>query len=112
MLQYAIMLEDLVMYRVNVAAILLNIGYIGFYYLYCSEKWHQVFKPSAVGVALIAVLLAYIGYEDPELIESRYGLIVTVLMLLLLGSPLLELVSGCQKYFVFVCVNDDHNTIV
>lgn len=93
MLQYAIMLEDLAMYRVNLAAILLNVGYIVFYYLYCYEKWHQIFKPSAVGVGIIAVLLAYIGYEDPELIESRYGFIVTVLMLFLLGSPLLEVVS-------------------
>lgn len=100
MLQYSIMLEDLAMYRVNLAAILLNVGYIIFYYLYCSEKWHQIFKPSAFGALLVAVLLAYIGYEDPELIESRYGLIVTILMLCLLGSPLLELV---RKFF-HVCL--------
>lgn len=93
MLQYAIMLEDLAMYRVNLAAVILNVAYIAFYYLYCSEKWQQIYKPSAFGALLIAVLLGYIGYEDPELIESRYGLIMTVLMLCLLGSPLLELVS-------------------
>lgn len=93
MLQYAIMLEDLAMYRVNLAAILLNVGYIAIYYLYCSEKWHQIFKPSAFGVLLIAVLLGYIGYEDPELIENRYSFIVTILMLGLIGSPLLEVVS-------------------
>lgn len=103
MLQYAIMLEDLAMYQVNLAAILLNVGYIVFYYLYCSEKWHQIFKPSAVGAALIAVLLAYIGYEDPELLESRYGLIITILMLLLLGSPLLEVVSA-NASFCFIIV--------
>lgn len=97
MLQYAIMLEDLAMYRVNLAAIVLNVVYIGVYYLYCSEKWHQIYKPSAFGALLVAVLLGYIGYEDPELIESRYGLIVTILMLLLIGSPLLELV---RKKFV------------
>lgn len=93
MLQYAIMLEDMAMLQVNVAAIVLNLIYVGFYYVYCSEKWHEVFKPSAIGVALVAVLLAYISYEDPELIEMRYGLIITVLMLLLLGSPLIEVVS-------------------
>lgn len=99
MLQYAIMLEDLAMYRVNVAAIFLNIGYVLFYYLYCSQKWHQILKPSAVATVIIAVLLSYIGYEDPSLIESRYGLIVTVLMLALMGSPLLEVVSFRFDYF-------------
>lgn len=93
MLQYAIMLEDMAMLQVNIAAIVLNLIYLGFYYLYCSEKWNEIFKPTALGVALIAVLLAYINYEDPSLIETRYGLIVTVLMLLLLGSPLIEVVS-------------------
>lgn len=99
MLQYGILLEDMAMLQVNTAAIVLNIAYTIFYYLYCTEKWNEIYKPSAFGAALVAVLVAYINYEDPSLVETRYGLIVTVLMLLLLGSPLLEVVS-CFCYFV------------
>lgn len=99
MLQYAIMLEDMAMFQVNTAAIILNLAYAVFYYVYCSQKWNEILKPAALGVTLVNILLVYINYEDPELVENRYGLIMTILMLLLLGSPLLEVVSINVFYF-------------
>ena len=44
-------------------------------------------------IAFVAVFLGYAQWEKPELIEFRYGVIVTVLLLLLIASPLVHLVS-------------------
>jgi len=42
--------------------------------------------------AFVAALIAYVYWEDPDVVEFRYGLIITVLLMLLIGSPLLSLV--------------------
>jgi hypothetical protein len=45
------------------------------------------------GVVFTGSLLYYAHfYEDEKLVEDRFGAILTVLMLLLLASPLLSLV--------------------
>jgi len=91
MLKYSAMLEDTAMFVVNLSAIVLNVVYSAFYYAYSEDKSSEVHKPLVYGSALIAVLLGYAGWEDPALIEYRFGFIVTVLMLILMGSPLIEL---------------------
>lgn len=92
MLQYGIMLQDPAMFNVNMAAIILNAFYLLFYYSYTKVK-SEVIKSISIGVAVAAVFLAYARMENPDNVEYRFGLIVTVLMLALLGSPLLEVVS-------------------
>jgi solute carrier family 50 protein (sugar transporter) len=89
MLKYGLLLQDDVMLVVNVTAIVLNAIYCAFYYLYSGDKWNELFKPLSVSMGLVAVLWGYCAWEDPTLLEFRYGLIVTILMLLLLGNPLL-----------------------
>jgi solute carrier family 50 protein (sugar transporter) len=89
MLKYGLLLQDDVMLVVNVTAIVLNAIYCAFYYLYSADKWNELFKPLSVSMGLVAVLWGYCAWEDPTLLEFRYGLIVTILMLLLLGNPLL-----------------------
>lgn len=93
MLKYALILDDPVMLQVNVAAISLNIVYIIVYYLYSQKKWEELYVPLSYGTALVAASLSYAGWENPENLEYRYGLYVTVLMLLLLGAPLADLVN-------------------
>ncbi|KRT82626.1 hypothetical protein AMK59_4817, partial [Oryctes borbonicus] len=90
-LKYALMLQDKAMFQVNMAAITLNLMYIICYYTYCSNKWEEVYKPALRGIGLVSALSLYIRWEDPSKIEFRYGLIVTILMLLLMGSPLMEI---------------------
>ncbi|KAH0818742.1 hypothetical protein GEV33_004049 [Tenebrio molitor] len=89
MLKYGLLLQDDVMLVVNVTAIVLNAIYCAFYYLYSGDKWNELFKPLSISMGLVAVLWGYCAWEDPTLLEFRYGLIVTILMLLLLGNPLL-----------------------
>lgn len=91
-LKFAILLNDPNMFNVNVAAILLNSLYLGFYLTYALDKYQEVIVPALKGSALIAILLTYVAYENPDLVEFRYSFIVTALMLLLMGSPLAEVV--------------------
>lgn len=93
MLKHGLLLNDPAMLQVNVAAIFLNIMYTMFYYMYSREKYRDVLKPLGIGALIVAIFLGYAEIEDPKNLEFRYGLIVTVLMLLLLGSPLLHVVS-------------------
>lgn len=95
MLKHGLLLNDPAMLQVNVAAILLNILYTTFYYWYSEDKVGDVLKPLGIGAVVVAIFLGYAQVEDPQNLEFRYGLIVTVLMLLLLGSPLIQLVSVC-----------------
>ena len=44
--------------------------------------------------AYVATLIAYVFWEDPDVVEFRYGIIITVLLMLLIASPLLSLVSS------------------
>ncbi|KAF5278450.1 hypothetical protein FQA39_LY05939 [Lamprigera yunnana] len=91
MLKYSLILNDTAMLVVNLAAVILNVLYTAFYLIYSQDKVVEIFKPLSYGVALIACLFGYTSWEKEELIEERYGLIVTILLLVLIGSPLLEL---------------------
>lgn len=51
------------------------------------------FSALGKGAALTAVLIGYAQWESEDLVEYRFGMIVTVLMLTLIGAPLLSLVS-------------------
>lgn len=92
-LKYALILQDKAMFQVNMAAIVLNVMYLICYYIYCKYKWEDLYKPCLRGMGLIAAISMYLRWEDPSKLEYRYGLLVTVLMLLLMGSPLMEIVS-------------------
>jgi len=46
------------------------------------------------GTAFVAALLAYVFWEDPDIVEFRYGIIITALLMLLIASPLASLVSS------------------
>lgn len=93
MLKYGLLLNDAAMIKVNVAAIVLNSIYSVFFYKFAEDKYEEVLKPTSYGVALLAVLLGYAQLESSENIEYRFGLILTLLMLALLGAPLLDVVS-------------------
>lgn len=50
-------------------------------------------KLIAKTLGLASIFLAYAKFENPEYIEFRYGLLTTVLLLMLIGTPLMNLVS-------------------
>ncbi|XP_025828943.1 sugar transporter SWEET1-like [Agrilus planipennis] len=97
MLKYSMMLNDSSMFVVNLAAVLLNIIYTFFFNKYSRCKKQDIHQPIMWGTILMTVIFAYTFWEEEELIEYRYGLIVTVLMLGLLGSPLIEVREIVRK---------------
>ncbi|KAJ8979505.1 hypothetical protein NQ317_015683 [Molorchus minor] len=94
MLRLGLLMNDAAMIQVNVAAVFLNILYTAFYYVYSSDKYEEVLKPLGIGSTIAAVILGYAQLENPENLEFRYGLITTVLMLLLLGAPFIRSASS------------------
>lgn len=89
-LKFGYILRDDKMIQVNLAGLALNILYTMVYFQYSHEKvkvWAQI---GASG-ALSAALIAYAQMEDPALVETRFGTIITVLMFSLIASPLFGL---------------------
>jgi len=90
-LKYGFLLSDDTIINVNVVAIVLNTIYSVFYYQYAQNKYEEVLKPLAFGVGLAAFVLGYAAVESNENIEFRFGIILTLLLLGLLGAPLASL---------------------
>lgn len=86
------------MIKVNIAAIFLNIVYSLFFYQFAEDKVVEVLKPLSFAFAIVAVILGYAGFENPDNLEYRFGFILTLLSLALLGAPLKDLVSLCDIY--------------
>lgn len=81
------------MFQVNIAAIILNVLYTLLYAYYSTSKWEEVYKSVGLGMALVFGIFSYVAMETPENLEFRYGFLITILSLLLLASPLTEIVS-------------------
>ncbi|XP_066261116.1 sugar transporter SWEET1-like [Euwallacea similis] len=88
MLKYGLLLNDPAMIKVNVVAIVLNIIYSIFFYKFAEDKYEEIYKPISMGIGVLAILLGYTELENPKNLEFRFGLILTILMLALLGAPL------------------------
>lgn len=97
-IQFGQMLQDDAMIQVNFIGLALNIVYVCAFYLYTvgpakNKVWGQI----GIAGAVVAGLLSYVQYEDPKLVEFRFGVILTVILLLLIGMPLLGLGDILKK---------------
>ncbi|XP_076234020.1 sugar transporter SWEET1 [Calliopsis andreniformis] len=90
MLQYAWILRDVAMINVNLFGLFTNAAYMAIYYYYSPQVKETLALIGKVAT-FVMVFLTYAQVEDPEKIEFRFGLIVTVLLLLLIASPLVHL---------------------
>lgn len=90
MLRYALMLQDPTMINVNVFGLLTNIAYVAVFYCFAPQR-NETHTLIAKVAAFVTVFLVYAHLEDSGKIEFRFGLITTVLLLLLIGSPLVHL---------------------
>jgi solute carrier family 50 protein (sugar transporter) len=59
-----------------------------------SFKQRELQKQIFYTIAFVAALIAYVFWESPDIVEFRYGIIVTALLMLLVASPLISLVSS------------------
>lgn len=93
-LQNSLLMNDLAMIRANVVGLGISVIYTAFFYLYTPRQskgdfWKQLGMAGAVTMAI----LAYAKIENAELVEYRFGLIITVMLLLLIAQPLFGLVG-------------------
>lgn len=98
-LKFGVLLADDAMIRINLIGFALNVAFIVFYYLYVpnNEKtkiWGQI----GIAGAFAAGAIAYSQYEDPNVIEFRFGLIITIFLFSLVASPFLSLVSSRRVF--------------
>lgn len=100
--KYATILNDLAMLRVNVFGLLLNIIYVTVYYYYTpGQNKTTVWAQIGLSGALSAIAIGYAHYEHPDLIEFRFGMVMTVFLFALVGSPFLSLVRIESKSFAY-----------
>lgn len=89
---FGLMIRDEAIVKVNFIGFALSVIYCVIYYWYTpNADKTKVWGQFGLGGALTAGLIAYSQYEDPALVEFRFGIILTVLLLGLVGSPLLDL---------------------
>jgi hypothetical protein len=65
-----------------------------YYFFEQRELQKQVFYTTA----FVAALIAYVFWENPDIVEFRYGIIITTLFMFLIASPLLSLVSSLLQF--------------
>ncbi|XP_076663117.1 sugar transporter SWEET1 [Andrena cerasifolii] len=90
MLQYAWILGDPAMININVFGVLTNTAYMAVYYYYSHHTKDTLALIGKVA-AFVMVFLTYAQVENSEKIEFRFGVVVTVLLFLLIASPLVHL---------------------
>lgn len=90
MLRYAWILGDPAMINVNLFGLATNVAYMAVYYYY-SPQTKDTRRLILKAIAFVSVFLIYAQLENPHKIEFRFGLITTVLLLLLIASPLVHL---------------------
>lgn len=90
MLRYAWMLGDPAMININIFGLLTNTAYMAVYYYY-SPHTKDTLALIGKAVVFVAIFLGYAEVEHPQNVQFRYGIIITVLFMLLCGSPLIHL---------------------
>ncbi|XP_076184096.1 sugar transporter SWEET1 [Ptiloglossa arizonensis] len=90
MLQYASILRDPLMININVFGLFVNAVYMAVYYYFTPHTKDTRALIGKVAV-FVAIFLAYAQVENPKKVEYRFGIIVTVLQLLLIAFPLVHL---------------------
>ena len=78
------------MININVFGVLTNTAYMAVYYYYSHHTKDTLALIGKVA-AFVMVFLTYAQVENSEKIEFRFGVVVTVLLLLLIASPLVHL---------------------
>ncbi|XP_050522860.1 sugar transporter SWEET1-like [Daktulosphaira vitifoliae] len=96
MIKNGILMNDPNIIPVNIFGLVLNLIYFLVYYLYTANMGPAMSMLKKVSL-FTAILWWYTMLEDEKLVEYRFGVILTVLMLILIGSPLFSLNEIIKK---------------
>ena len=83
---------------VNILGLVVNIIYLGGFMYYTPSHllggiWSALWK----GIPVAVICLGYASWESKDVIEFRFGMLMTGLLLLLVGMPLLEIPEIIRK---------------
>jgi len=91
-LQFGFILNDATTIRVNLFGVALSLVYLYCFYKYTKqEEKGKLFQSVSVAVGFLVAALSYVKYEKPELIEYRFGILLTIVLFYLIGAPLFQL---------------------
>uniref|UniRef100_A0A182QQV9 Sugar transporter SWEET n=1 Tax=Anopheles farauti TaxID=69004 RepID=A0A182QQV9_9DIPT len=91
-LQHGMLMNDSAMTNANLVGLAISIVYATFFLLYTPPSGRSAFWQQVGGTILFTLtLLGYAKIENPAVVEDRFGMIITVLMLCLIGQPLFGL---------------------
>lgn len=81
------------MINVNFIGLALSTIYLMVFYFYTEGKDKSVvWTQMGIGGAITAAVIGWVQIEDPEKVEFRFGLVLSVFLFILVGSPFLSLV--------------------
>ncbi|XP_024870353.1 sugar transporter SWEET1 [Temnothorax curvispinosus] len=95
MLRHAWMLGDSNMINANIFGLLTSTIYMIIYYRYAPNT-NEVLKLTYKVTIFVVIFLVYAQIEDPTKVEYRFGIVITVLLLLLIAAPLVHLKKVIQ----------------
>ncbi|XP_053669718.1 sugar transporter SWEET1-like [Anopheles nili] len=91
-LQHGMLMGDSAMTNANMVGLAISLVYATFFLLYTPTGERASFWRQVGWTALFTItLLGYVKIENPSVVEDRFGMIITVLMLCLIGQPLIGL---------------------
>lgn len=87
MLEFARMMGDAAMLRANWVGLVLSVAYLLCYWYYCDDV-PGFYRSLATGGAVAGGLVAYARFEDPALVEHRFGVVLTGFFFFMVSLPL------------------------
>ncbi|XP_063705841.1 sugar transporter SWEET1 [Culicoides brevitarsis] len=95
---FGFQIRDDMTIKVNMIGFALGTIYCLIYYYYTpNEHKTKVWGQFGLGGAFTTAIIAYSQLEDPKVVEFRFGMIVTVLLLTMIASPLFDLPEIMRK---------------
>lgn len=97
-MKYASILNDNNMYNVNLLGMVVNAVYLsGFIYYTPGHLRGSIYTALSKCIGFSVLVLAYASVENKDVIEFRFGMILTGILLFLVGMPLLEIPTIIKK---------------
>lgn len=89
---------DQAMIMVNVIGFAINVVFTVVFYWYASGPFKsKIWSKMGIATLFTMACLAYSNFEDPAKIEFRFGMLITAMLVLLVGMPLLSLGEIIEK---------------
>ncbi|XP_013101100.1 sugar transporter SWEET1 [Stomoxys calcitrans] len=97
-LKLGTLMGDEAMIKVNVIGFAINVVFMVIFYWYASGPFKsKIWSKIGIASTFTMACLAYSNFEDPAKIEFRFGMLITAILVILVGMPLLSLGEIIEK---------------